>query len=159
MPTSIYQPSAASLMDGGAVAQAIGIMTAAGDSVHLKLPIGFALADAAVLYTIPTGLKLQIVSAYWEITTSFTGGSSSAIGVSSDDTDYATKGDILGGSAGDVAAVVISTGRVYKGTVGTKFGSSQPVVVGGGKIIRYDKVTSTFTAGAGFVHLSGFLID
>lgn len=128
--------------------------------VHLKLPIAFGTADAATLCTVPTGSRLQILSAFWEVTTSFTGGSSSAIGVSSDDTDYSTKGDILGGASGDVLATLVSTGRVYKGgTIGAKFGSNGIVVVGSGKIIRFDRVTSAFTAGAGFVHITGVLVD
>lgn len=129
-------------------------------AVHLKLPIAFGNADASVLFTVPTGLKLNVQKAYWEIGTSFTGGASSAIGVSSDDTDYSTKGDILGGASGDVAATLVSTGRKYKGgTIGAKFGSNGIVTVGSGKILRYDQITSTFTAGAGFVHVDGFLID
>lgn len=133
-------------------------------AVHLKLPIAFGTADAATLCTVPVGLKLRVVTAYWEVTTSFTGGASSAIGVSSDDADYATKGDILGGAAGDVAAGLLSTGRVYKGgTVGTKMTATLPatavVVVGSGKLIRFDRITSAFTAGAGFVHIDGFLVD
>jgi len=128
--------------------------------VHLKLPIGFALADAAVLYTIPTGLKFEITRAYWEVTTSWTGGSSSAIGISSANTSYATKGDILGGATGDVLATLVSTGLTYKGgTVGAKYASNGMVVLVGGDTIRFDRITSAFTAGAGFVHLSGMLID
>jgi hypothetical protein len=128
--------------------------------VHLKLAIAFGTADAAVLCTIPTGLNLQILSAYWEVTTSFTGGSSSAIGVSSDATDYSTKGDILGGATGDVLATLVSTGVKYKGgTIGAKFGTNGIVVVPAGKVIRFDRITSVFTAGAGFVHIAGMLVD
>ena len=130
-----------------------------GLPVHLKLAIGFGTADAAVLATVPTGYVFEVQSAYWEVGTSFTGGTSSAIGVSSDDADYNTKGDILGGATGDVLATLVSTGRVYKGgTVGAKFGSNGKVVVGGGKVIRFDRITSAFTAGAGYVHLTGRLI-
>lgn len=134
-------------------------LLAGGYPVHLKLAVGFGTADAAVLATVPAGFVFEVQSAFWEVTTSFTGGSSSAIGVSSDDTDYSTKGDILGGATGDVLATLVSTGRVYKGgTVGAKFASNGKVVVGAGKVLRFDRITSAFTAGAGYVHVTGRLI-
>lgn len=132
-------------------------------AVHLKLPIGFGTADAATLYTIPTGKQLSIVRAYWEVTTSWTGGASSAIGVSSSNAAYNTKGNILGGAAGDVAALLVSTGGAYKGTLGPKIlmsaGTTSCIVLVATDTIRFDQVTSTFTAGAGFVHIDGFLVD
>jgi hypothetical protein len=131
--------------------------------IHLRLAIAFTTADAAVLYTVPTGVKIEVDKVYWQIATSFTGGSSSAIGVSSANAAYNTKGDLLGGASGDVAAVVISTGSPYKGTVGAKMakavaGTTAVVVLVAGDTIRFDQVTSTFTAGAGFVHLTGTLL-
>lgn len=130
---------------------------------HLKLPVGFALADAAVLFTVPTGKTISIVRCYWEVTTSFAGGTSSAIGVSSANAAYSTKGDILGGAAGDVAAMLVSTGSPYKGTLGPKMlmsaGTTSCVVLVAADVLRYDKVTSAFTSGAGFVHVDGFLVD
>jgi hypothetical protein len=132
----------------------------AGAFQHLKLPIAFGTADAAVLFTVPTGIRLEVVRAWWEVTTSFTGGASSAIGVSSDDADYNTKGDILGGASGDVLATLVSTGRVHKGgTVGAKFGSNGVVALAGGKVLRFDRITSAFTAGVGFVHVDVRVVD
>lgn len=132
-------------------------------SFHLKLPIAFGTADAATLFTVPTGYKISIVRCYWEVTTSFTGGASSAIGVSSANATYNTKGDILGGSAGDVAAMLVSTGSPYKGTLGPKMlmsaGTTSCVVLVAADILRFDRVTSIFTAGAGFVHVDGYLVD
>ena len=149
--------SLAQLQSPDTVAKALA---GAGGAVHLKLAIAFGTADAAVLATVPVGLRLSISRVYWEVTTSFTGGSSSAIGVSSDDTDYSTKGDILGGAGGDVLATLVSTGRVLKGgTLGTKLGSNGVVVVGSGKVIRFDRIVSAFTAGVGFVHVEGWLAD
>jgi hypothetical protein len=119
----------------------------------LALPIAFGTADAAVLYTVPTGLRMFVHRAAWEVTSSFTGGTSSAIGVSSDDTSANTKGDILGGASGDVAATLVSTGVPIKGgTVGAKFGSNGCICIAAGKVLRFDRITSAFTAGAGFVH-------
>jgi hypothetical protein len=133
-------------------------------SPHLKLPVGFGLADAAVLFTVPTltngAAALELGSLWWEITTSFTGGASSAIGVSSSNASYNTKGDLLGGSAGDVAAGLLSTGLTYKGgTLGTKFGSNGKVILVAGDTVRFDRITSVFTAGAGFVHINCRFLD
>jgi hypothetical protein len=128
----------------------------------LRLPIDFNLADAAVLYTVPAslpgvaaaGVKMNVERACWHVDTSFTGGMASAIGISSDDADYNTKGDILGGAAGDVAATLVSTGRyLIGGTVGAKFGSNGAVTIASGKVIRFDRITSVFTTGVGAVHL------
>lgn len=127
---------------------------------HLKLPIGFATANNATLATVPSGYRFHIQRCFWEVTTSFTGGTTPAIGVSSDDADYNTAGDILGGAAGDLTATLVSTGRVYKGgTIGAKFGSNGVVVVGSGKLIRFNRIADAFAAGAGFVHVIGSLVD
>lgn len=132
----------------------VGAFLRIDNDLDIALAIGFGTADAAVLYTLPTGFKFRINRAYWEVTTSFTGGTSSAIGVSSTDTNFNTKGDILGGSSGDVAATLVSTGSPYKGgTLGTKYGSNGVVALVGGDVVRFDRVTSAFTAGAGFVHI------
>lgn len=120
----------------------------------LALPIAYTTADAAVLYTVPTGKRLFIHRAVWEVAVSFTGGAASAIGVSSDDTSANTKGDILGGAGGDVAATLVSTGVPAKGgTLGAKFGSNGAIVIGAGKVLRFDRIVSAFTAGSGFVHV------
>jgi hypothetical protein len=133
---------------------------------HLKLAFGFGTADATALLTIPTLLNgaaaLQIDSLFWEITTGFTGGSASAIGISSTNTKYATKGDLLGGATGDVAATLVNTNKYVMGTAGAKFAtavSTGKVFLVAGDVIRFDAITSAFTAGAGFVHLNCSYID
>lgn len=125
-----------------------------GETIDLKLPIDFSLADATVLYTVPANITVRVMIAYWEITTSWTGGSSSAIGLSSSATGYTTKGMVHGGSAGDVAAALVSTTPYNLGTVGTGLSATPKLIIlPTGSTIRFDKVTSAFTAGAGFVHL------
>lgn len=122
----------------------------------IKLAIAFGTADAAALLTLPAGWpsKLLVDRAFWEVTSSFTGGSSSAIGISSTNASYNTKGDILGGASGDVAATLVSTGVLYKGgTLGAKFGSNGVIALVAGDAVRFDRITSAFTAGAGFAHL------
>lgn len=122
------------------------------NDVDLKLPVAYTTADAAVLYTVPAGFRLQLGLAWWEVTTSFTGGSSSAIGLKSSSSAMSTAGDVLGGSGGDVAATLVSTGALAKGTVGAKYGNPASIFVGGDTIV-FDRITSAFTAGAGFAHV------
>jgi len=133
---------------------------------HLKLPIGFALADAAILFTVPTltngAVGIQLDSLYWEITTSFAGGASTAIGVSSSNANFSSKGDLLGSATGDglVGVSLVSTGLTYKGgTLGTKFGSNGKIVLVAGDTIRFDRIASVFTSGAGFVHINASYVD
>lgn len=122
---------------------------------RVDLPLSKDTADAATLATLPTGCYFLNQRGFWEVTTSFTGGSASAIGISSDDATCNTKGDLLGGAAGDVAAMLVSTGALYKaGTVGAKTVS----IVAPGKILRHDRVTSAFTAGVGVAHLQGVIL-
>lgn len=129
-------------------------------AVHLKLGVTFATTDSFALYTVPAGKQLRILQPYYKITTSFTGGTASAIGLSSDDTDYNTPGDILGGAAGDLAATLVSTGRGYKSaTQGTKFGSNATVVIGPGKSLIFNRIASIFTAGVAAIHVDGFWVD
>lgn len=121
----------------------------------LSLPITYATADAAVLLTVPTGCILQPLEFAWKITADFTGGSSSAIGVSSSNlSGHTTKGDLLGGAAGDVAATLVaSSGEFALGTIGTVFDdvASRRVLMKPTETIRFDRITSAFTAGTGNV--------
>jgi len=128
-------------------------------AVALKLPIGFATADAAALFKLPDDAthRLVLERLFWEVITGFTGGSSSAIGVSASQSPYTTKGDLLGGSGGDVAATLVS--GVKGGTIGADFGSNGVIVLNPGAIIRFDRITSAFTAGAGYVHVLGRQIE
>lgn len=127
-----------------------------GERVALKLAIAFGTADAAVLYTVPAGQRLLVERCFWEVVTGFTGGASSAIGLSSSQTGNTTKGDIHGGAAGDVAATL--TAGAKPGTVGVDLASSGVVILEAGATIRFDRITSAFTAGAGFVHVLGEII-
>ena len=125
--------------------------------VVLALPIAFGTADNAVLLTIPTGAALKLDSPHWNITTAFTGGSSAAIGVSSSvDT---TQGDLLGGASGDVLAT-LTAGR-KAGTVGAKMDTDAELhaqLLAPAATIVFDRVTSAFTAGAGYVVVVGDLV-
>jgi hypothetical protein len=133
-----------------------------GQIVNLALPFTYATADAAVLYTMPTGARLAVQDLYWEITTACAGGSSSAIGVSttkSSPTNWSTKGDLLGGSGGDVEATLI-VGAHIAGTIGADadtLAKMRGACWVAADLFRFDRITSVFTSGAGNVHVRGFL--
>lgn len=125
--------------------------------VSLALPIGHATANNATLLTLPAGCVFKLDSAHWHVTTGFTGGTASAIGVSS--TGAATAGDILGGAVGDVAATLVA-GRAA-GTPGTLMDADTEVharLYVATNTFSFNRITSAFTAGAGFVVLVGDLI-
>jgi hypothetical protein len=124
-----------------------------GEPFYLKLAISYTTADAEVLYTVPTGLTIgMLMAGAWEVTTAFTGGTSSAIGISSNAAGFNTKGDIHGGATGDLAASL--TAGIRRGTTGAKVSAApNMIVLPGGSTIRFDRIASAFTAGAGFVHL------
>lgn len=119
--------------------------------IDITAAVTFATADAAVLYTVPTGFQLQLGVPYHHVTTTWAGGSSSAIGASSSNGGMSTKGDVLGGSGGDVAATLVSTGAYSKGTVGAKIGKPAALLVAGETLI-FDRITSVFTSGVGVYH-------
>lgn len=134
----------AATLDMNALAQ-----LAPGTVVDLAFPIAFGTADAAVLGTLPSGVELLVVRSYWEITADFTGGTASAIGLSSSQSPHNTKGDLLGGGSGDVAAGL--TAGIKAGTIGADIAAG--VLLVGGSTIRFDRITSAFTAGAGYAHV------
>jgi hypothetical protein len=133
-----------------------GIWLRVDDLVVMELAATYATSDAAVLFTVPAGCYLKPVGFAWHVTTSFAGGTVSTIGVSSGTlTGYTTKGDLLGGSAGDAAATLVSTGATYKaGTIGPKFDSlaeRDACVLAPADTIRWDRITDAYTSGVGKV--------
>lgn len=130
-----------------------GRWLAAEKSKTLKLPIGFATLDGAAILTVPAGFALRLAGLpFYDITTAFTGGTSSAIGVASSVAGYVTAGDILGGATGDVEAGL--TAGVKPGTVGTKLDTAaerQGLVLVALDTLTFERIASAFTAGAGFV--------
>jgi hypothetical protein len=133
-------------------------------AVDLRIAIAFGTADATVLATLPTGAVLRVHDLIWEVTTSWTGGSSSAIGVSSSvKSGLTTKGDLLGGATGDVLATLVSTapGGLVPGTAGAKadtLAEVRALYFIAADTFRFDRITSAFTAGAGFVRIFGQLL-
>jgi hypothetical protein len=122
-------------------------------AVILKLPCSYATADAAVLFTVPEGFVLLPAGMpYWEVTTAFAGGSSSAIGIASSRTGFTAAGAVLGGAAGNVEADLAA--GVKAGTIGTGFDSLAEIKAGvfvEGDTFTFERITSVFTSGAGYV--------
>lgn len=134
-------------------------------AVELKLPFTFATADAAVLLLMQAGQLLRIHDFFWQITADMTGGAASAIGASSNKTEvtsFATKGDLLGGATGDVAATLTATlGAIYApGTIGTDWDTiaKRRALWKPADNIRFDRITSAFTAGSGNIIVAGDLL-
>jgi hypothetical protein len=129
---------------GGGVVGGLSMMA-------LALPFDYTTADGAALFTVPAGYRVDVRRCFYEVLTGFTGGSSSAIGASSSNASYATKGDLIGGAGGDVAATLVA--GIKGGTIGAKFGSNGVIVLGPGDQILFNRVASAFTAGAGVLHV------
>jgi hypothetical protein len=121
--------------------------------------ITFATADAAVLFTVPTGFRLAPWRFFMETGNAWSGGAG-AIGVSSSNAAFNTKGDLMGGAAGDVAANMGAAG--FHGTIGTKMAASYttrpPVVLVAGDTIRWDVVVAGYNAGNGILNVPCFNI-
>lgn len=122
----------------------------------LTLPITFATADATALLTMQAGSAMHILEAWWEMTADWTGGTASTIGVSSSKTSFTTKGDLLGGATGSLAAALTAAGSPNFGTVGTGFDTlaKRRALWVATNTIRHDRITSAFTAGSGSLKLS-----
>ncbi len=118
----------------------------------LKVPVAYTNTDGEALETIPESFALRLGGQpYWEVTAGFTGGSSSAIGISSNITGYEVAGDLLGGASGDVAATLVA--GIDVGTIGDELGDQvglHALLFEEGSEFQNDRITSVFTAGSGF---------
>ncbi len=120
--------------------------------LDIQLAVTSSTADAAVLYTVPTGFRLQLGVPFWSVSQTFTTGSAGAAGIKSSNSGLATAGDILGGASGDLVATLVSTGAYSKGTVGAKIGKPAAVLSAGETII-FNLIAGTYTAGTGIAHV------
>jgi hypothetical protein len=112
--------------------------------------VTFATADAAVVFTVPVGARILSRRGYWVNSIAWTGGSSSAVGLSSSNASYNTKGDLQGGSGGDLLAAmtaVVTTGSA----IGAKVTAG--ILLNAADTVRFDRIVSIYTAGAGIPHL------
>lgn len=115
-------------------------------AIDLKLPVAFDTADAAVLFTVPAGFNLVLSGSLWNVTTAFTGGTASAIGLSSSNAALSDPGDLLGGGTGSVEADL--AGGI---SAGTHFDTVTALVAD--DTILFNAITSEFEEGAGFAHV------
>jgi hypothetical protein len=133
-------------------------------ALTLKMAIAFGTADNAVLLTMPTGGLLKLDDLFWQVDADFTGGAASAIGIHSNKTaptNWTTKGDILGGATGDVAATLLAATGIVSGTVGTDMDTvakRRGAILKAGDTLAFGRITSAFTAGSGYLHAVGVLL-
>lgn len=130
-----------------------GAWVRADKAFIMQVPISYANTDGQAIETIPAGFALRLTGMpFWQVTTGFTGGSSSAIGISSNITGYEVAGDLLGGATGDVAATLVA--GLAAGTIGDELDDHagfHALLLVAASEIQFDRITSVFTAGAGYV--------
>jgi len=124
--------------------------------ITVKVAISKDTADGDILYTVPARHRLRLSRAYWHVVTPWTGGASSAIGLDSSNAAYNTAGDLLGGAGGDVLAGLTAG---FKGTAGAKMGANAPVILDEGDTVRFQRITSAFTAGDGYAVLEFVAVE
>ena len=132
-------------------------LLAAGYNFDLAVAVAFGKADAAAHLTSPnTAFLAALGRSYWEVTADWTGGTASTIGASLSAAPHSTKGDVIGGSAGDADATLVAAGGKLLGTIGTDVAGG--ILWKGNVAVRHDRITSAFTAGAGYIHLIGRML-
>lgn len=162
MPNFLNQPSAMIIGDN---AQEWFNQTQMMVRPHLKLPLVFSQVDTAVLYTVPTlvngASSLKIDGAFWEIVTTYVTAGSAKLAVSCSRAPFTGVGSILGGT-GDTAATLVNTTKYVPGTIGTGYtaaATTGKIILVAGDTITLNVITSTFSAGAGFLHLDCSFVD
>ena len=112
--------------------------------------------DGAALFTLPAGCILKPLKAWWNVTVAFSGGTSSAIGIDSDNLSLATPGDILGGAAGDLLAdLTVGEGR---GTIGTLIDDPEAILEPT-NVVRFQEMVSAFTTGTATLRLLVYIVQ
>jgi hypothetical protein len=131
-----------------------GAWLRADKAAIIKLPVAASMADHATILTVPAGFVMRLIGLpFWDITTTFDGGTVPRIGIATDITGYDTAGDILGGAAGEVTGALVG-GTIVPGTIGPKLDTPaemQALVLQAGDLVTYEEITSAYTGGAGFV--------
>lgn len=129
-------------------------------AVLIELPITSATADAATLFTTPTGALLAPRRLFWKVGTNFSG--NGVVGASSAKTGFTSKGDLLGGASGETATNLVTSASPYAGTVGTKLDTVaelHAVLFKAGDTIRFDILSGTLSAGAGSICVIADLLE
>lgn len=120
---------------------------APGCIADISVPFTFATPDTTILATANTGFFGVIQRGYWEVATSMTGGATPAIGLSSSN---GTGNTAQGAFIGSTLTAALTAGKRC-GTIGTTIAAGAVLI--GGNTLRFDAITSAFTAGAGNAHL------
>jgi hypothetical protein len=140
------RPTALGLADPGRF-EVFGTTTIVGD------PVTAATANGTVMFTVPAGFTLLITPrCWWSNSIAWTGGTAAAIGAASSASAYSTAGDLQGGAGGDLTAAM-GTGYRAGSAIGTKLASGGLVILTGGDTVIFNKLVSTYTAGAGVLNI------
>ncbi len=124
-----------------------------GTTTLLGAAVTAATADLAVMFTVPVGFTLLVTPrCWWNNTIAWTGGTNAAIGASSSASAYSTAGDLQGGAGGDLTAAM-GTGYRAGSAIGTKIASGGLVILTAGDTVIYNKIASTYGAGAGILNI------
>ena len=123
--------------------------------VDLAMAIAHGTADAAVLATLPTGASSCRAA---------TGRSPRASraaarrpSASTPRSRVTTAGDVLGGSGGDVTALLPGPLGIKEATIGADVAAG--MVLRAAETIKFNRITNGFTAGAGYARVVGFLVN
>lgn len=124
-----------------------------GTTQILGAAVTAATADGAEMYTVPAGFTLLVTPrCWWNNSIAWTGGTNAAIGASSSSSAYSTAGDLQGGAGGDLTAAM-GTGFRAGSAIGTKLASNGLVILTAGDTVIYNKIASTYAAGAGVLNI------
>lgn len=127
----------------------------AASTCALTIPVTKDNTDNQTIFTVPAGSRLKVREAWWEVSVSWTGGTTPAIGVHASPTGWTTKGDILGGASGDLTATLVSTDTRMTGTVGAKLDTYAHgrLIMIAADTFKFDRIADAFTAGAANVRV------
>jgi hypothetical protein len=128
-----------------------GAWIRADKSFTMSIPCSYANTDGEAIETIPAGFVVRLAAhPYLEVGTAWTGGSSSAIGFSTNISGYEAGGDFLGTASGMLAAALGA--GVINSTIGDELGDItglNAMLFVATSEIQFDRVASAFTAGTG----------
>jgi hypothetical protein len=118
------------------------------NTVALKFPWAFDTADNSVLITIPTGLRFHVMRVVPEIVGALGGVDTGKLGI---DSSVSLNPGALGTFTGFVSG--------FAGTVGAEIDDPKSTTLVAGDTLRHNLITGGFTAGTGFWHIVGSLIQ
>jgi hypothetical protein len=130
------------------VGSATGRWLRCDDTVALKFPWTFDLANNTVLITIPTGMRFHVMRVVPEIVVTPGGVDTGSLGV---DSSVSLNPGALGSFTGFLAG--------FDGDVGAEINDPKSTTLIAGDTLRHNLVTAGFTSGSGFWHIVGSIIQ